>query len=113
MRKTSIDAYNEIREKGLLGPLQLAVYEIVFLKGPITQGEVWHDHLPSRQRPTVTPRFAELERLGVISSTGERPCRVTGKRARTWEATKNLPEKPPPEEKHLCLLCRGTGVLDR
>jgi hypothetical protein len=100
-RQTSIEAYNKIRDEGLLGHLQFAVYAVLWERGPMTQGELWHDHFPNAQRHSIAPRFAELHKRGVIAPVGERPCRVTGVNSLLWDVTAMLPQDPPPSQKGL------------
>lgn len=98
-RATSAEAYQEIKDSGLLSKRRFDVYEELYLGGPGTQTEVVHRlwaKIPGKKmvgQPSFTPRFAELERLGVIVETGERQCTITGKRCIEWETTTNLPVK--------------------
>jgi hypothetical protein len=102
-RQTSIESYNKIREGGLLGNLQFAVYEALYLYGPLTEGEVWARHLGHSERPNVTPRFAELERLGVLRVVDKRPCGLTGRLCMVWDVTDRLPIELAPEPKPVTL----------
>jgi hypothetical protein len=103
MRNTSIEVYKQIKESGLLSKLRFEVYEKIFKYGPITQGEMWNEHFPKRQRHDVGPRFAELEARGVIECVGERPCNVTGRLAMIWDVTSKLPTEPKKEKTKLQL----------
>lgn len=100
VRATSVLAYNEIKDRGLLSHLRWKVYDCVFRLGPITSAEV-DDQLkaPGQLRPGFHKRLSELRSLGVVRETGDRRCRVTGRRAVQWIATGRLPESnedPPP-----------------
>lgn len=97
-RSASLAAYQRIVSDGLLGDLQLKVYSVLFHNGPMTQGEVWSVFFPDHQRHSIAPRFAELERVGVVRAVGDRPCRVTGYNATLWDVTENLPSKSPKPE---------------
>jgi hypothetical protein len=104
MRRTSIEAYHQIQDQGLLGRLQFLVYQLIFEHGPVTQAEVWKRTVGYQIR-SITPRFSELEEMGVIEAVGERPCEYTGNVATIWDVTPNLPVKPAkkitkPEEIH-------------
>jgi hypothetical protein len=55
------------------------------------------------------PRFAELERVGVIAVVGEKDCSVTGRNVLLWDVTEKLPIKLEKEKKIKCLHCDGKG----
>ena len=93
MRQTSIDAYNKIKNEGLLSELRFEVYSVIFKNGPITQGEA-AKHFMHGDRNVVSPRFAELNRRGVICCVGSRPCKVTGINCMIWDSTGKLPVEP-------------------
>lgn len=95
MRNTSLDAYNALKSNGFLTGLQGKVYDVLFHNGPLTQGEVWNEFLVDYQRHSIAPRFAELEKIGVIQTVGERPCRLTGVTALIWDVTNHVPESKP------------------
>jgi hypothetical protein len=96
-RSTSIEAYKKIQAEGLLSKLRFQVYDVLFNRGPLTQGETWKEHFGSSQRHTICPRFAELESLGVVQCVGERPCRVTGRVTRLYDVTDQLPSDFKPK----------------
>ena len=109
-RSTSIETYRQIESEGLLSRLRFDVYKVLFNGGPMTQGEVV-DRFGGVPRPSITPRFAELERFGVIESIGERPCRVTGRKSMVWQTNDRLPVKPQEQLKLKCPHCNGKGTL--
>lgn len=92
-QQTSIDSYAAIKASGVLNELQLKVYEVVKNNGPITQGETWSEHFSDVQRHTVTPRFAELVKLGLLKATGTRKDRLSGVETMTWAVTGELPKQ--------------------
>lgn len=109
MRQTSIDVYHQIRDEGLLSKRRLQVYETIYLHGPITQMETAKiadilDH-------SVTPRFAELEKMGVIATVGERDCTRTGRKVLMWDVTGRLPTKFEKPHTRKCPTCKGSGIL--
>ncbi len=112
IQQTSIEAYHQIKEKGLLSKLRFEVYETLFFHGSMTQGECWKNHFPNRQRHDVCPRFAELERRGVIRCVGERPCAVTGRNAMVWELTNRLPISVRNKRRVKCEHCEGKGTIE-
>lgn len=97
MRNTSISAYKEIRSNGLLSARRLEVYEVLFNFGPLTATEIWSNHFSAQglQMNSVTPRTAELKKLGVITEVGYRICTITGMNVILWDVTSSLPSKPP------------------
>ena len=107
-RATSIDTYNKIKKEGLLSRLRFDVYACLYLNGPMTQGECWRA-MNGTPRPSVTPRFAELDERGVIECIGERECRVTGRMALLWSTTDRLPLKNEKPIRHKCKSCGGRG----
>jgi hypothetical protein len=95
MQRTSIETYKQITQEGLLTGLRSAVYQTLYNNGPLTQGELWKKYFFHRQRHDICPRFAELEARGVIACVDERPCKVTGRVARVYQTTNQLPQEPP------------------
>jgi hypothetical protein len=102
-RLTSIEAYQKMKDRGLLSKRRLEVLEaLVKIKIPSTQNEVYRwmvEHQKTRaQINGVNPRFAELEARKVIASSGFRKCAVTGERCMVWIVTGNLPVAPEPKK---------------
>lgn len=108
-RTTSIEAYNQIKDEGLLGTLQFAVYEKLFRYGPLTQGELWSQHFPDFQRHDIGPRVAELHKFGVVVSVGRRKCGVSGRTCMVWDVSDALPIKPEPREPKDTIIKRLTA----
>lgn len=92
MRQTSLEAYEAIKRSGLLRGLFVAVYGVLYEHGPLTAGET-AKRIPGHQLNSISPRFAELQRRGVIQPVGTRLCTVTGQNAIIWDVTANLPAK--------------------
>lgn len=63
-------------------------------------------HLPET---TISPRFADLERRGVISARNKRPCKITGNNVLSWDVTKNLPIEVKKKQRIKCEQCNGKG----
>ena len=96
MKRTSIEAYKAIEKSGRLKGLQRAVlWTISFFKNPMTQREIYSaiDDDKVDDLRCVTPRFAELKRLGYIEENGKRKCNVSGRRCQTWSLTGNIKPK--------------------
>lgn len=110
-RQTSIEAFHEIKANGLLSERRFQVYECLFESGPLTQNEchqlISSDNMITKQ--SIGPRFAELERVGVITEVGKRVCSVTGKNCIIWDVTKKLPLKLDKPKKVKCPTCNGKG----
>ena len=111
MEHTSVDAYRRIVENGLLKKLQLSVYQAVHENPDITGGEVWRFHLPQYEVSSTSPRFKELENMGVIHKTGERPCKTTGVNSVTWRVTGQLPSKLSKKETKKQIILRLTARI--
>jgi hypothetical protein len=92
-RDTSIEVYNQIKEEGLLSRLRFDVYDTLFRSGPLTQMETCRLLSSFHQDRSIMPRFAEMEKMRVIASVGERDCGITGRRVMLWDVTSRLPEK--------------------
>ena len=92
-RKTSALAFQRIQEDGLLGRLQLQVYSALYHHGPLTALEVCRHLGRLSLQVSVSPRMAELKRMGAIEEAGERVCDVTGKTAIVWDVTGAVPTK--------------------
>lgn len=104
-RQTSKDAYKAIQ--GIIGGLQWEVYDFLYQYGPATQMEACRK-MPGatfKQDRSYMPRFAELEKMGVIQTTGIRICQVTGREVMEWDVTSNLPNKIKKVEKDIRYLC--------
>lgn len=87
MRQTSIDAYNAIKESGLLGKRQKHAYNVLYKDGPLTGNE-----LSELMRiPGQWKRCSELKKRRLAIEVGKRPCRVTGRECLTWDVTSNMP----------------------
>lgn len=89
IRTTSIRAYEEIRESGLLGKRQKHAYRVLFHKGPLTGQEL------SREMgiPGQWKRCNELKLRGLAREVGEKICSVTGRNVLLWDVTSNMPKK--------------------
>lgn len=91
MRKTSAEAFAKIQ--GVLGGIQLEVYNIIYEHGPITAREI-ASKMPLYQIDSIRNRPAELEEMGLIEVVGERVCNITGFNAQTWDVTGLADPKP-------------------
>lgn len=86
-KSTSKEAFNHNEESGLNDTLRNMVLLVVQKHGPISQGECAAEHFPYTKRECVGPRFAELEKRGLLTVVDKRPCRTSGKKVEVWAAT--------------------------
>jgi len=89
-RKTSAEAFAKIQ--GILGGIQLEVYNHIYNGGPLTAGEI-AQKMPQYQIDSVRNRPSELEKMGVIEVVGERICSITGFTAALWDVTAVVPDR--------------------
>jgi hypothetical protein len=97
-RQTSIAVYEQIKNQGLLSRRRWQVYDVLFRRGPLTQNEACRllaEEYGLTNKPSVTPRFAELEKRRVIHAVGKRQCDVTGETCLAYDVTGLLPTDPP------------------
>lgn len=113
MRQTSIAVFKQIQEEGLLSRLRFDVYSALYKRGPCTALELYKSCFEGTHRDhSITPRFSELERAGVIAATEERPCRVSGRNVTVWQTTNNLPVKFDKPKRTKCKHCNGKGYTE-
>jgi len=126
VRDTSIEAYNKIRQEGLLSKLRLLVYEALFNYGPMTQRETY-ESLVRRghdiREYSIRPRFVEMIDMEVIKETGTRLCKFSQTNSIEYDVTSNLPKKPEadtkkprhidPKELKLFMADIGVGYIHR
>lgn len=98
-RKTSIEAYKQIRDSGLLSERRFEVYDVVFRHGPLTANEAFkilydNDMGAKNAASNSAARFSELRDVGVLYEVGERKCGVTGMKVIVWDVTDQLPKAP-------------------
>lgn len=83
MRKTSLEAYQKLKESGTLSKRRWQAYDTLFHHGPLTGNEL------ARYSgvPGMWKRLSELKKLGLVAMVGEKVCDVTGEKALTWDLT--------------------------
>lgn len=113
MRATSLQAYHQIRDEGLLSKTRFAVYEVLVLNGPLTMAQIHKVLSGSRSVSggTYTSRLSELREMGVIQVAKRITCPVTGRRAILWEATGDLPVRYEKPRRTRCEHCKGKGHI--
>lgn len=93
-RETSVQAYHAIRDNGLLGKLQLAVYEYLFNHGPLTAKEITVAFQANRHAQSAPwKRLSELVRAGLVREVGTVKCRYSDQEVIQWDVTDKIPDK--------------------
>jgi hypothetical protein len=98
MRQTSVEAFNKIKETGLLSKRRWQVYEWLYYHGPATARQV------SNAIAGAWKRVSELEQVGLVAETGKTKCSHTGQTVTLWDVTAALPVKPEKQAK-VCNRC--------
>jgi hypothetical protein len=111
MRKTSVDCYRIIKENGLLSQRRFQVYNYLFEHGPATQRTAIKSLTGDQRGGSITSRFSELERLGVIETCGTVVDPDTEMRVLLWDVTNKLPIKMHDTTKK-CPTCEGKGYIN-
>ena len=115
VRDTSIEAYNKIKENGLLSKRRWQVYDVVYNHGPMTSGEAFkilNNGSATKSLTQSRARFTELREMGVFVELGERTCSVTGHAAILWDVTSKLPIKFEKPLRQKCPHCDGKGYIE-
>lgn len=115
VRRTSIEAYNEIKESGLLSKRRWQAYEILFHHGPLTANQLVRlaaEKFPALKNTwTFNKRLSELRRAGIVDEIAEVPCPLTGRTAILWDCNDRLPLKMDKPRKVKCRHCEGKGFV--
>lgn len=113
VRRTSREAYEQIKSEGLLARMNMAIYEYLFHYGPLTSREVLAGVKGiCRDVGVVSSRLSALTRMEVVFERGTKKCSVTGREVIVFDVTDKLPRPDPmasKEKKLPCPHCDGTG----
>ena len=91
-RSTSIKAYREIRDSGLLSERRWQVYRALYKHGPATASEIYFKAKMKKQlQASIPSRLAELRHMECVDEVGKRPCKHTGKTCIVWDVNGKLP----------------------
>lgn len=94
-RRTSLLAYETIREQGLLSRQRWLIYDVLYRHGPVTINECFK--ILEKERGSwnwnTRTRFGELVEMGVAEEVGERECRHSGMLCIVYDVTSSLPRK--------------------
>jgi DNA-binding Lrp family transcriptional regulator len=85
IRETSIEAYEYLVDSGTLAEMNRIVYKHLWHHGPTTQKKT--ERYYNDRTYTLRPRFAQLEKMGLIKSIGSEPCEETGRKNLLWDVT--------------------------
>ena len=89
VRETSLRAYEEIRDSGILSQRQVQAYEVFYKHGPLTGNEL-SDKMGI---PGQWKLCSIMKKRGVLKEVGLKVCRITGREVIAWDVTDNLPRK--------------------
>jgi len=87
-RKTSKEAYRNLIDSGVLAEKNSIVYKHLFLNGATTQKKT--ERFFNDRTYTLRPRFAQLEKMGLIEAIGEEECSETGRKNTLWDVTSRV-----------------------
>ena len=94
MRQTSIDAYNVIRNNGLLSRRRMQVYSYFFENGPCSMKDMTTALAkPTENTSGYDARVTELKKFGVLTEVGHQKCKYSGQMVIKWDVTDKLPIK--------------------
>ena len=96
VRETSTEAYEHLVTNGTLAEKNRVVYDHLFHSGPTTQKKT--ERAFNDRTYTLRPRFAQLEKMGLVKTVGDEVCEETGRRNLLWDVTKVI---EPIEDKEL------------
>lgn len=116
IRETSIEAFNKIRDEGLLSNRRMQVYTVLFENGPLTGNEVFEllkneYNIQFKNAPSIVSRLGELRNMGVVKEVGKKLCSISGMTVILWDVTKNLPVKFDRPTCYTCPTCNGSGKI--
>lgn len=98
VRETSLEAYNYIKESGILSKRRMEVYEYLFHNGPATAQQVYRALSNMANPSSYLGRLCELRRMGAVQELDKVICKYTGRNVILWDVTKDKPVVPPKEK---------------
>lgn len=107
VRRTSVEAYNDIQKSGLLGERQKHAYGVLYRLGPMTGNELSN----AMGMPGQWKRCSELKKRGVVEEVGEKVCCITGRQAIAWDVNGKHPVKAKEDLRKMPLRKRYEIVL--
>lgn len=93
-RETSVEAYNTIRQNGLLSQRRWQVYDFVYQNGPCAARDATKSLMnQGLNSGSISTRFSELKEMGLLIEVGEKVDDETKMRVILWDVTDKLPTK--------------------
>jgi len=86
-RRTSIEAYERVKESGVLSRRRFQTYDILFKHGPLTGSEV----SAACGIYGLWKRCSELLAFGLVEVVGEKKCQFSGMTVSLWDVTDRAP----------------------
>ena len=112
VRETSLKVWQQINDEGLLPPVRLKIYNIIYEHGPMTANQIGqHMRAPAHADRNIHARLVELREQENIKELGNVDCPVSGRNILLWDVTDNLPrplkkeEIPPTRPELIRALC--------
>ena len=99
IRKTSVEAYNNIKESGILSRMRMMCYNLLYQHGPATANQLMkiakesNPNLSHQSIESIGRRLSELVKINVAQELGEVVCPVTNRKVILWDVTDQLPIK--------------------
>ncbi len=115
IRQTSIEAYNTIKDNGLLSERRWQVYNVLFHHGPLTATQI-ASKIPGIKSASVGnnshARLGELRQMGCVVETGYVECPLSGMTVIRWDVTDKVPVKFERPSRVKCTHCSGKGYIE-
>ena len=111
-RQTSLEAFQKIKDEGLLGKQASEIYGVLFESGPLTTRQV-HERVSETIRDIgqVSTGISKLVQKGVLRDCGTTKCATTGFEVTQWDVTDRLPIKVEKPQREKCKQCGGKGYV--
>lgn len=111
IRQTSIEAYQTIKENGLLSKRRMEVYEELYKNGPLTPKQI-SVSLKGHPNFGYWKRLSELREMGIVSEVGKVECPYTKQTVILWDVNDRLPEKIEKVKKQKTILVTKDQIHD-
>ena len=113
IRTTSAEAFNKIKEEGLLSKRRLQVYEVLYEHGPLVGSQIARRVKKNFgswcQSETIRNRLTELRDMGAVVERGEALDPQNGRRVILWDVSGELPKPLVKPLRAKCPHCEGSG----
>jgi transcription initiation factor IIE alpha subunit len=118
VQDTSIKAYHEIIEEGIVGKRQAEVFELLTKTSDLTDSEI-AIKLGYKDMNKTRPRRKDLVDLGIVEEHGKRHCSITKRTVIQWRIKPKLTiadilrNKKNFSKRKKCPFCKGTGIIQK